>query len=495
MKRLIILLIPIILICSLMGCAIEEYVKTTSGDSSLKNSERISAQNEKGLNLLAGGKNREAVDHFYALVIKEPHNKEAYYNLALSYDKSLRKREAIRTYKEFLDMHSQDSVLVTKSNNRVRELKEDVAGKLVGEARELAEGHKYEDCLEKLESAYDLDPTTETANNIIEKYFTYTIRSIAWNMSSYSNSLKERTVSVIPFTSLSKEESKQGSAVATELVDEFINMKKLSVYSRDDESIKYLLKEIELAETGLIDETTKKELGNLVNTEAVVVGRVGYVDNTFEINVRMILVETGRVIVSKNVNMLGWNVDDTDKNADFNISVSMDSKLYRVGDSVTIYLESDRDCYVTLLNVRSNGEIWELFPNKYNRNNFLPADTMYTVPSVNDNFKLSIVEPPGREYLKVIATSVPLSMDQIRRVLSNDSSVLVASAKEITRGEDPVFRSVSSTEMRGLHKILTRGMAVVPTSNSNPVNEQNSYHEPTSHFEHAVSTWPFETKR
>ncbi len=140
--------------------------------------------------------------------------------------------------------------------------------------------------------------------------------------------------------------------------------------------------------------------------------------------------------------------------------------MYNIGNTVTINLTSNRDCFVTLLNVRSNGEIWELFPNKYHPDNFVKANVRYTIPSVNDNSRLAIVDPPGKEYIKAIATSTPITAEQISKVLSEENSVFIASANKIRQENNSIFRPVSSSEMRGFHKILARGVDVLPGAHS-----------------------------
>lgn len=502
-------------ICLFSGCIAEKYVTKThtapppefKKDIPVKDTinkypatqettaSRYETELQKGLDLLSRKQCTESIDHFTALTIKHPDKSEVQYYLAFAYDKCGHLRKALEEYKDYVSIQSGDDILVRKSKNRILELRKEVVGKLLGEADKLAEEHKYEDCLDKLEEAYDLGRSTSIANNITEKYSRNSISLIAWDMSLRSDFLKEKTVSVIPFGALNGEESKEGKAFASILVEELNNINKLRVYERDDDSVKHVLKELEMAETGLIDESTKKELGKLVNTDAVVVGWIGYVDNTLKINARMIYVETGRIIVSKNVNILGWNIDDTDKNADFNISVWMERKLYRIGDTVTINLKSSRDCYVTLLNVRSNGEIWELFPNIYNENNSIKANVTYTIPSNNDNFRLATVDPPGSEYIKAIASSIRITHEQIKQALSKDTSILVASADIIRRGGDSDFRAVSPSEMRGLHEILARGIAPVPISKNTPEYKQVGYYEQESQFDYAVSSWSFETRR
>jgi tetratricopeptide (TPR) repeat protein len=457
-----------------------------TGEKSSSSQEAIALKYEtelqRGLNLLSQKRCSEAIELFSSLTIRYPEATRTQYYLSFAYDKCDDIREALKGYEEYVDIESDDIVFIRKSKNRIRELRDKKADEFIKEAQMLAHEHKYKNSLDILGQAYDLHPSTVVANKIVDKYFTYSVNLIAWDISVNSKSLQEKTVSVIPFTSLYGEESEQGKAVAREIKNKLINIQTVEVYERDDDSVKAILKEIEFGQSGSIDEKTRKNLGKLVNTEAIITGQVGYAADSLEINGWMINVETGKIISAKKVKILGWNIKDTDKYAEFNIKVWTDRKLYKIDDVVTINLTSNRDCFVTLLNVRSNGEIWELYPNKYKPDNFTKANVRYTIPSVTDNFRLAIVDPPGKEYIKAIATSAPISTEQIMEVLSEDNSVLITSTNSVIRRDNSIFRSISSSEMRGLHKILTRGVGVLSGTNR------------TLEYK-AVSTWSFETRK
>ncbi|MBE7446438.1 MAG: protein kinase [Planctomycetia bacterium] len=360
--------------------------------------------------------------------------------------------------------------------------------KLIAEADSIGEKHDYKKCLEKLKSAYNLCSSEEIADKIVERYFQYSIGSIAWAMSSKSDLLKDKTVSVIPFAKLNGDKSEQGKIVASELINQLKNFDKVKAYEREFPSD--VLKEIQLIESGVIHDDTRQKLRQLVETEGVVVGWIGYVENTFKISARMLHVESGKILGSESVDILGWNINDTVNNAEFNVKIRMDSKTYSIGDPATIYLTASRDCYITLFNVRSNGEIWELFPNRYKPDNFVQASVEYKIPGTNDSFGFRICEPPGKEYIKVIASTIPLSPNQIQEQISHDTTFLVAKADNIAQNDNYVFRSVSPTEMRGLHEILKkRAIEVVPSQKSKKV----SYDEPNLQLDYAVSSWSFET--
>jgi len=437
---------------------------------------------QTGLKFLSQKKCSEAIDLFSSLIIRYPEETTTQYYLSFAYDTCGNVRDALNGYTEYVDLQPDNNVLKRKSRIRIQKIKDEIAEKLLKKAQRLADDHNYEHCLKRLEQAYSLFPSKVITNKIVERYTTYSIKSIAWDLSSHSNLIKEKTVFIIPFISLSGNGSEQGKAVAGEIRNELINLRALEVYVRDDDTIKAILKEIEFGQSsGAIGEKTRKDLGKLVSTGAIVSGSIGYIADTLKINGWIINVETGKIVSAKSIKMLGWKIEDTDKSAGFNVNVWADRKVYTIGDMITINVTSNRDCFLTLLNVRCNGEIWELFPNRFNPDNFVKANVKYTFPSVQDNFGLTIVDPPGKEYIKAIATSTPITAEQISKILQDDQSLLITSADRIMRGSGFVFRPVSSSEMRGLHKILTRGVGILPGNNKLKYK--------------AVSTWSFETRR
>lgn len=90
---------------------------------------------------------------------------------------------------------------------------------------------------------------------------------------------------------------------------------------------------------------------------------------------------------------------------DFNIEVWIDKgcgKSYTVGENITIYFKSNKDCYLTLLDFIPGGGIRLLFPNRYEKNNFLEANKVHTIPP-----GFVVTPPPGKEMIRAIATTSP----------------------------------------------------------------------------------------
>ncbi len=90
---------------------------------------------------------------------------------------------------------------------------------------------------------------------------------------------------------------------------------------------------------------------------------------------------------------------------DFNIEVWIDKgcgKSYTEGENITIYFKSNKDCYLTLFDLTPGGRIRLLFPNRYEKNNFLEANKVHTIPP-----GFVVTPPPGKEMIRAIATTSP----------------------------------------------------------------------------------------
>jgi TolB-like protein len=90
----------------------------------------------------------------------------------------------------------------------------------------------------------------------------------------------------------------------------------------------------------------------------------------------------------------------------FKIKVWTKKSDYRIGDTITFKVESEKDCYLTLLHIDSSGNATVIFPNKYRRNNFLKTRKVYIIPSPGYG-KIDVEGPPGLERIIALATLTP----------------------------------------------------------------------------------------
>jgi hypothetical protein len=86
--------------------------------------------------------------------------------------------------------------------------------------------------------------------------------------------------------------------------------------------------------------------------------------------------------------------------------------LYYSGEEVKTYFKVNKDAYVAIYDITPNGEIQLIFPNGFDRNNFLKAGVTYTLPTENANtrYRLQLTSETGggKEIFQIVASTMPL---------------------------------------------------------------------------------------
>lgn len=89
----------------------------------------------------------------------------------------------------------------------------------------------------------------------------------------------------------------------------------------------------------------------------------------------------------------------------FTIEVKVDKPVYRIGEKVTIIVRANRDSYLALYDISTQGEVTQIFPNCYAEDNLIQGGQVYRIPAETDEFDLKVVEgPPGMERVRAIGT-------------------------------------------------------------------------------------------
>ncbi len=98
----------------------------------------------------------------------------------------------------------------------------------------------------------------------------------------------------------------------------------------------------------------------------------------------------------------------TNENQKTNINVRLEIDKTRVnpGDTITIRFQTERDCYLKLVDQGTSGKITCLWPNQFSgSDNFVKAGRWYTFPSPTDNFQFQVSGPEGVEKIFAVATA------------------------------------------------------------------------------------------
>ncbi|MCP4133923.1 MAG: hypothetical protein GY754_23335 [bacterium] len=119
-------------------------------------------------------------------------------------------------------------------------------------------------------------------------------RSIAEELSTAANKLKNKTVAILPFETTDRSKKDTGKYIADKITHELVSLGKLSVVERA--KIDRILKEQELSVSGIVDAGTVSKIGELLAVDALIMGSARQKDNSMEILARLVDSGTGKVL-------------------------------------------------------------------------------------------------------------------------------------------------------------------------------------------------------
>lgn len=110
-------------------------------------------------------------------------------------------------------------------------------------------------------------------------------------------------------------------------------------------------------------------------------------------------------------------LEEGHRDAGFSIEIRTqpDSHTFRRGEAVTLEITPSRDCYVTVLNLHSDGRVSRLLPNRYATGHLAPAGKKLLLPGPEHGFEIRVDLREGlrqdREHVLVVATLDPLTFE------------------------------------------------------------------------------------
>lgn len=84
---------------------------------------------------------------------------------------------------------------------------------------------------------------------------------------------------------------------------------------------------------------------------------------------------------------------------------------YRDGDSLELTIQVTEDSYVWVFDTGTSGQVVQVFPNRFESDNFVRAGTALTIPRQGKDYRFVVSRPAGADLLTVIASkdNAPLS--------------------------------------------------------------------------------------
>ena len=201
-------------------------------------------------------------------------------------------------------------------------------------------------------------------------------------------------------------------------------------------NIENVIKEQQLQMSGLIDTRTAIELGKAVGAQKILVGE--YQKNKrgrYAVSISFVDVETAKIenqwiddnLKRKNIEeMTQLIAEEIIGNVEYELAldnlvllnnpdnpleleVSCERDTFQLGQIYNFKVKAEEDCYVTIIDIGTSGEITILFPNQMQQDNLIKANKVFETPSVE------VLPPTGLERVKFIATKENMHIvDMIR---------------------------------------------------------------------------------
>jgi len=105
-----------------------------------------------------------------------------------------------------------------------------------------------------------------------------------------------------------------------------------------------------------------------------------------------------------------FNLSNSSPDFKVKLWTERDNPVYMAGEEITYYFEAEKDCYLTLIDVATDGTVTVLFPNNITSDSKIEGGKTYSIPAEGET-KLTVEAPMGIKMVKAIATENSLELE------------------------------------------------------------------------------------
>jgi hypothetical protein len=134
-------------------------------------------------------------------------------------------------------------------------------------------------------------------------------------------------------------------------------------------------------------------------------------------------------------------IQNPDPQFSVRVSVDRSDRTYHEDDLVTATVQSSRAGYLYLLYCDAAGDVFAIYPNKFQQSNKISAQQTVLVPAPQSNFQFRVSSPFGTEVLKAIVTDKPVSAKSLPDLTKSN-------ATKLTTAEVTAFRKGITVEAK-----------------------------------------------
>jgi tetratricopeptide (TPR) repeat protein len=329
-----------------------------------------------------------------------------------------------------------DSLYKLTQESRVRELAqaslqrvndERVISRLV-KGEQVAQTGDYDSALRLLLDAVTLKPSARTFDRVRNRYFELLGRWFSEKISSAKTAHGWKSIAVANFAGGSEVEGYSiRDRIYSDITANGIDSPNLIFLSEDG------IAALQKASLNQLPEQDKKELDKS-GVDAVVFGTLGgqlqgYI---FDIKARktlpLLVAQSLSSIPGFPSNIEAWTrlPSKSTTSQGLRVEVWTERANYGIDDEVVFYIRSNRDCYVTLLDLQTSGGLYVLFPNSFQKENYVSANQIYSIPASQASFSINASGPTGVEGVKAIATA---KQTNLVRITGNETFIVARTAE------------------------------------------------------------------
>lgn len=125
--------------------------------------------------------------------------------------------------------------------------------------------------------------------------------------------------------------------------------------------------------------------------------------------------------------------------AKVSLRVEPQKDVYVADDRIRFVVQTDRDCYITLVHTDVRGMQTLLMPNRWQRSAFVQADTPTAIPADSAGFYFFIKPPYGEDVVKAIATPEPPVLNEVIT-----KSIAADGFAPLSKPEDISFKGIGA---------------------------------------------------
>ncbi len=184
----------------------------------------------------------------------------------------------------------------------------------------------------------------------------------------------KKKIAVIEFSDLNDNVNNLGRFLAEELINELMNHRKEKGYEIvERRQLNKVLKQLKLSSSGLLDPKSMKEVGKILNVDAIVTGSLTDLGNDIKVNARIISVESAKIIstastkipkVGSVATLMSQNSCKSQIDSDSSSQKSSSTKVVSKSKSLKF---SNRYFHVLIDKIEKNGDEITLSTNIQNR--------------------------------------------------------------------------------------------------------------------------------